>query len=245
MRILIILLTFYLAFSSYSSELSYANFDGPNCINAAMVKAYLLAFHPYSSNQELWNKLHSIQCNSVDKNSLRNGDIGIIIDRGVHALPDIISHAFIYLDVYSSYEKHGWAKSEAYQVVDTKSILDEYSVSEDSRVYVEYYRCIPQHDFLLSNRSKIHPKILKIYNDLMILEFKHNQLAKNIFSDKSSLISFFKLIKKEITLLNVDELSSIDHLIFEDINNRLESLSSSALIDFRASSSALNKSAGT
>ena len=235
MRILIILLTFYLAFSSYSSELSYANFDGPNCINAAMVKAELLDFHRYSSNQELWNKLHSIQCKNVDKNSLRNGDIGIIIDHGVHALPNIISHAFIFLDVYTSYEKHGWAKSEAYQVVDTQSILDEYGVGEESRVDVEYYRCTPQHDFILRNRSNIHNKIYKIYTDLMNLEFKHNQLTQKNIYDTSSFISLYKFIKKEVSTIKIDEFSSIDHLILTDIDNRIESLGLSKIIDFNES----------
>ena len=234
MRFFGLVILLIISFSSYAGELFYSSFDGPNCINAAMVKSNLLPFHRYSSNQELWDKLHSIQCKNVTKEGHIKGDIGIVVDHGAHAIANIISHAFVYLDESRSYEKHGWAKSEAYQTVDTQSIFDEYGVSEENRVGVEYFRCISQKKFIAINSSMISNNLINLYNRILKLEILHHQIAQNITDDKASFIARYNSLKKDIFSLKMDNLSSLDLLFLQDLKNCLESIGASRLIEFKS-----------
>lgn len=226
-----------LASTVHASDLYFSNFDGPNCINGAMVKSKLLSFQRYSSNRELWDKLHSIQCKSVGLNDLIMGDIGIIIDHGPHALPNIISHAFVFLDNQSSFEKHGWAKSEAYQTVNTLNILEEYGVSNDGDVRVEYFRCISQRNFINIHTNKINRTVLDLYKKILSLEQIHYQISQgnSVDDHKSKFIEFYNTIKNDLLILNQVKLTDVDRLIVNDIANRLDSFRLSRLIEFSVS----------
>jgi hypothetical protein len=237
MRKFLFLLIIVFASTVHASDLYFSNFDGPNCINGAMVKAKLLPYHRYSSNIELWYRLHSIQCKRVSLDDLKMGDIGIIIDHGPHALPNIISHAFVFLDNQSSFEKHGWAKSEAYQTVNTLNILEEYGVSNDGDVRVEYFRCISQRNFINIHTNKINRIVLDLYKKILNLEQIHYQisLGNNVDEEKFKFIEFYNSIQNDLLILNQVKLTDVDRLIINDIANRLDSFRLSRLIEFSVS----------
>jgi hypothetical protein len=237
MRKFLFSLIIVFASTVHASDFYFSNFDGPNCINGAMVKAKLLPYQRYSSNSELWDKLHSIQCNRVSLNDLNVGDIGIIIDHGPHSLPNVISHAFVYLDKQTSFEKHGWAKTEAYQTVDTLNILEEYDVRDDGNVRVEYYRCISQASFLKVNNHKINVEIIALYKKISNLEQIHFQISQgnNVDEEKFKFKEFYTSIKNDLLILDQLKLTDIDRLIINDIANRMDSFRLSRLIEFRLS----------
>lgn len=210
MKIIVAIFLAFIFRSAFAEE-NFIDFDGPNCLNGALVATKILPFNRYTSNSEMQAILHSDICQEVHRSERSKGDIGLIFDLGKKANPNIISHAFYYIDDSISFEKRGFAKVEPYHLVSTDTILADYEVEDIEGPAIKFFRCktakktdleIKKLEDLLQNKlinqSKVQiKKIAKIMLD--------NNLHNDIIASKLVSISYQLSIWGDKTFLNATE----------------------------------------
>lgn len=180
------------------TPISFSNVDGPNCLNAAMVSVGLSKTSRYVSNGEMKTMLNSALCRRLKNMERRQvNDIGVIWDNGLHASKNIFSHAFVLMNDTEVYEKHGYGKTEPYQVVDFSTVMNEYDVTPNQvcranqsnrfscRMGTDFYRCRDLDTFVAEKKTQIRFYTLSFFQILEKIEFKlqdylaHIQQAEN------------------------------------------------------------------
>lgn len=130
---------------SLGSQVAYAYdkhflFDGPNCLNSALIYKGFLKYPRYSSVMEFTSTLKQNDCRKVDGMKSEKGDILIIRNLGKFANSDLISHAFVDIGEGKIFEKIGFSKDASFRVTTKDVVLEEYDVDQKN-VVVEAYRC--------------------------------------------------------------------------------------------------------
>lgn len=222
MKFIVILLFGIIFQSSFAAE-RFIAIDGPNCLNGALVATGVLPHHRYTSNSEMWVKLKSSMCKKVKNKERQRGDIGILLDLGPFATPNIISHAFVYLNDLMSYEKRGYGKTEPYHTLATMDILNSYDLDDIEGESVEFYRCENWLTFQSEQKKNLSKKLEAALNETLKLEEMLHQSIKSEGGDFSLLKNQIFKIAKQMAKL---PLTSSEKIFNKDIAARLVSISS-------------------
>lgn len=219
----IVILLFGIIFQSSFAKERFIAFDGPNCLNGALVATGILPYHRYTSNSEMWVKLNSSMCKKVKNKARQRGDIGILLDLGPFATPNIISHAFVYLDDLMSFEKRGYGKKEPYHTLATMDILNSYNLDDIESESVEFYRCENWLSFQSVQRLNLSKKLEAALNETLKLEV---MLQLAIKSENRHFFLVKNQIIKIAMQMNKLSLTANEIKVSEDIAARLVSISS-------------------
>lgn len=222
MKFIVILLFGIIFQSSFATE-RFIAIDGPNCLNGALVATGVLPHHRYTSNSEMWVKLKSSMCKKVKNKARQRGDIGILLDLGPFATPNIISHAFVYIDDLMSYEKRGYGKTEPYHTLATMDILNSYDLDDIEGESVEFYRCENWSSFQSAHKKNLSKKLAAALNETLKLE---DMLQMAIKSEGEHFFLVKNQIFKIAMQMNKLSLTSSEIIFSEDIAARLVSISS-------------------
>lgn len=184
-RFIFIFLLFFNAYGFAFTVPLFSNVDGPNCLNAVMLSAGLGKTNRYVSNGEMKTMLESPLCRRLQNNEGRRlNDIGVIWDNGFYAHKDIFSHAFVTINETEVYEKHGYSKTEPYQIVDLLTVMSEYDVTSNPvcranqsdriscRMGTDFYRCRDLDNFIIEKKSQIRSHTLSFFRNLENIELK-------------------------------------------------------------------------
>lgn len=151
-------------------------YDGANCINNVLVKKGLTNYYRYSSLSEIRVFLDSPLCKTSQPNDYSDLPIGLVYSESPYADPEIIAHAFIRLDSILAQEKHGYSKSDPYQIVYLKKIFEDYEL-QNPEASVRYFSCMSLNTYLSAN--KISNVLLQKIDELNSIEA---QLSKILSS---------------------------------------------------------------
>ncbi len=222
-----------------TAEIPSLNFDGPNCLNAAMVKVGLSKNYRYASNGEMQTMLKSPLCRRLSNGEERHvNDIGVILDNGPYATKNIISHAFVQLSSSQVFQKHGYSKTDPYQVVNLQTVLEEYDFDQNPacrqnqfdrkacRIGTDFYRCESLEKFITNNKSNIRMYTLGFFRQLERIEQKlQDYLRANDFTKNKQLEIARELQVLARKLMNVPESEVVaENLFFNIIANRFVSI---------------------
>lgn len=222
MKFIVVLLFGIIFQSSFAAE-RFIAIDGPNCLNGALVATGVLPYQRYTSNSEMWVKLKSSMCKKVKNKERQRGDIGILLDFGPFATPNIISHAFVYLNDLMSYEKRGYGKTEPYHTLATMDILNSYDLDDIEGESVEFYRCENWLAFQSAQKINLSKKLEAALNETLKLEKMLHQSIKSEDAHFSLVKNQIFKIAKQMTKL---PLTSAEIIFSKDIAARLVSISS-------------------
>lgn len=177
--------TFALANENIQPNKHFLNIDGPNCLNATMVFTGLSKTYRYASNGEMQTILKSPLCRRLANGEARRvNDIGIILDNGIYAKKDIISHSFVHIDNGIAFEKHGSSRTEPYQTVALSQIYQDYQLSTNPAcqqnqfdrtacsVGTDYYRCENFEQFLTEKTPNIRKFTISFFREIETIELK-------------------------------------------------------------------------
>ncbi len=164
---------------------NYSKVDGPNCLNAAMVSVGLSKTIRYASNGEMKTMLDSPLCRRLKNTEQRQAnDIGVIWDNGFYANKNIFSHAFVMMNDTEVYEKHGYSKTDPYQIIDLSTVMSQYDVTPNQvcranqsnrfscRMGTDFYRCQGLDTFIKEKKTQIRFHTLSFFRILEKIEFK-------------------------------------------------------------------------
>ncbi len=222
-----------------TAEIPLPYYDGPNCLNAAMVKVGLSKNYRYASNGEMQTMLKSPLCRRLSNGEDRHvNDIGLIIDNGPLAVKNIISHAFVQLSSSQVFQKYGYSKADPYQKVDLQTALGEYDFDQNPacrqnqfdrkacRIGTDFYRCDPLEKFISNNKSNIRMHTLSFFRQLEKIELKlQDYLSANDFTKIKQLEIARELQVLARKLMNVPESEVVaENLFFNIIANRFVSI---------------------
>ncbi len=241
MKLLRQLIPFLILISSNLSAAAppFQNVNGPNCLNAAMVSVGLSKHYRYASNGEMQTMLNSPLCRRLTNGEERAyNDIGLILDNGPYATKGIISHAFVQLSRDQVFEKHGYSKTDPYQVVNLQNVFQEYEVDQNPaclqnqfdrkacRMGTDYYRCGNLEQFITSHQTEIRKYTIGFFRQLEKIEKKlQDSLAAGepLKNKQLEIARDLQVLARK--MMNVPESDALpENLIFNIIANRFVSI---------------------
>ncbi len=222
-----------------AAAVPFQNVNGPNCLNAAMTSVGLSKHYRYASNGEMQTMLNSPLCRRLANGEVRAvNDIGLILDNGPYAMKGIISHAFVHVSRDQVFEKHGYSRTDPYQVVNLQNVFAEYEVDQNPecrqnqfdrktcRMGTDYYRCGNLEQFITSHPQEIRKYTIGFFRQLEKIEQKlQDSFASGEPSKNKQLEVARDLQVLARKMMNVPESDVVaENLFFNIIANRFVSI---------------------